>query len=247
MNINKTYIIIFGTLILSIIIIFGTITYYNQRTEQGQIPNGEQFVFNFSQDYPVNFGEFSDFIGSCKKGVFSGIFEGLKDQEMKELVCALIKVKEDSSYIYASPNSYIPIFIPLDSIISFKSDRYLGISVDFKDVIRKYDPSLLEKDKLSFCSISEPAWEDKFYLQIAPEQNLFFPEGNIGCAQLAIDKIHSITFSGFIPQAESLNIKTYLVDEQIVSDAMNKQSFSEIKEILKDYPVIWQMRKPINL
>jgi hypothetical protein len=56
-----------------------------------------------------------------------------------------------------------------------------------------------------------------------------------------------MSFSGFIPQAEFLNIKQYLVEEQTVSEVINKQSFHEIKEILKDYPVIWQMEKPITI
>jgi len=247
MNINKKYIIIFGTLILLLVIITGAVTYYNEKKEQGStVENLEKRKISiFSQNYPINYIELSGFIDFCKNAVFSDV-EELKNKEIKEVVCALVKVREDSSNVHAPPNSYTPIFTPLDSISSFKPDRYIGISVDLKDVVREYDPSLLEKEKLYFCNISEPSWEDQLYLQIAPEQNLFFPEEDIGCAQLAMDQTPSITFSGFIPRAESLNIKQYLVDEQTVSDVMNKESFSEIKDILKDYPIIWQMEKPIT-
>ena len=144
-----------------------------------------------------------------------------------------------------SSNFYFPFFMPLEAILSFKPDKYLGISVDLKDVVREYDPSLLEKEKLYFCSISEPSWLDPFYLQIEPKQDLIFDEGDVSCAGVKMNNSPFINFSGFIPQAESLNIKQYLVDEQTVAEVMNKQSFSEIKEILKDYPIIWQMEKPI--
>jgi hypothetical protein len=78
-----------------------------------------------------------------------------------------------------------------------------------------------------------------------PKQTRIFDEGDIGCTGVNTD-IPLVMYSyGFVPQAESLNIKQYLVDEQTVSEVMNKQSFSEIKEILSNYPIIWQMEKPI--
>ena len=258
MNINKKYIIIFGTLILLLVIITGAITYYNERKEQVQvsdisdIPDIGQDVLSFSQDYPNSFNGFVDFINFCKGGVLSDI-EELKNKEIKEVVCTIGRelrklVLKDNTRL---ASAYIPSFSPLDSIISFKPDKYVGISVDLKDVIRKYDPSLLEEENLYFCSISEPSWTDPFYLlPIVPKQDLIFGNGDISCVGIKMDgikigKTPFITFSGFVPQAESLNIRYYLVDEQTVSDAMNRQSLSEIKEILKDYPIIWQMEKPI--
>lgn len=246
MNINKKYIIIFGTLILLLVFITGAITYYNEKESETKIPDITQVVLGFSQDYPTNLDEFSDFISFCKNGVFSEI-EVLKNKEIKEVVCIL--GRETTRFLSHGKtrlvNTYIPSFSSLDSISSFEFDKYIGISVDLKDVVRKYDSSLLEGDKLYLCSISEPSWKDVLYLKIDPEQNLSFPEGDIDCLQFVMDGTASITFSGFIPQAESLNIKQYLVDEQTISDVMNKPSFSEIKDILNDYPVIWQMEKPI--
>ena len=79
-----------------------------------------------------------------------------------------------------------------------------------------------------------------------PKQDLIFDEGDVSCGWVNTEGNHTIYFSGFIPQAEFLNIKQYLVDKQIVSEIMTKQSFSEIKEILKEYPIIWEMEKPIT-
>ena len=252
MDINKKYIIIFGTLVLLLVIITGGITYYNERKEQVQvsdisdIPDIGQDALSFSQDYPNSFNGFVDFISFCKGGVLSDI-EELKNKEIKEVVCTIERelrklVLKDNTRL---ASAYIPSFSPLDSVISFKPDKYVGISVDLKDVIRKYDQSLLEKEKLYFCSISEPSWADSFYLQMEPKFDLIFNEGDVSCGGIKMDQTPSINFSGFIPQAESLNIKHYLVNEQTVSEVMNKQSFSEIKEILKDYPIIWQMERPI--
>ena len=246
MNINRKYIIIFGTLILLLVFITGAITYYKEKGVQTKIPDVKQTDPIFFQDYPDSLSRLKDFVGFCNSGVFSDI-EELKNKKIKEIVCILkpetikIVLKDNTRLV----SGYIPSFSTLDSIVSFKSGEYIDISVDLKDVLREYDASLLEKDKLYFCSISEPSWTDPFYLQIEPKQNLIFDEGDVSCGGIKMDKIPFMNFSGFIPQAESLNIKQYLVDEQTVSDVMNKQSFSEIKDILEDYPIIWQMEKPI--
>jgi len=241
MNINKKYIIIFGTLILLLVFITGAITYYKEKGEQAQIPDTKQHVLSLSQDYPTNPKELLDFIGFCKNSVFSDV-EELRNKKVKQVACILTNESEEK------PSGFsFPLFIPLESIFSLKPDNYLGISVDLKDVVREYDSLLLEEEKLYFCNISEPSWEDQLFVQLVPEQNLFFPEGGICCAGIEMENDHSINFSGFIPQAESLNIKHYLVNEQTVSDVMNKQSFSEIKDILSNYPIIWQMEKPITL
>jgi len=249
MDTKKIWIITLGTLVLSIIIIFGTITYYNQRVEQAQIPNGKQSVLRSYQHSPADPGELLYFIDYCKNVVLFSDLEELNNQEIREGVCTVERelrelALEDNTLLVSN---YTPSFSSLDSIISFEPDNYIGIVVDLKGVVRKYNPSLLEKDKLYFCSISEPSWADQFYLQTEPDQDLIFDEGDVSCGGIKTEGTHTIFFSGSIPQAESLNIKQYLVNEQTVSDVMNKKSFLEIKEILKNYPIIWQMEKPINL
>ena len=249
MNINRKYIIIFGTLVLLVIIIVGINSYLNERAEQAQISNGEQSVLNSSLDNPARAEALSDFINECKNAVLFSDIEGLKNKEIKEIVCML---KQERGMVVLGDkvrlvSDLMPSFLSLDSIISFKVGDYIGISVDLKDVVRKYDQSLLEEEKLYFCSISEPSWTDPLYLQTEPVQDLIFDEGDVSCGGIKTEGAHTIYFSGFIPQAESLNIKQYLVDEQTVSDVMSKKSFSEIKEILNNYPIIWQMEKPINL
>jgi hypothetical protein len=249
MNINRKYIIIFGTLILLLVIITGAIIYYKEKTEQTQISDAEQYVVNFSQDYPTSLSELSNFLFLCNNAVFSDSvdMEEIRDQDIREAVCMLepltSKVVLSEDILLA--NIHIPSFSSLNSIISFNPSRYIGISVNFNDVIREYNPSLLQEERWYVCSISEPSWADPS-LQMNPKQTLIFDEGDVLCGSIKADKSSSIYFSGFIPQAESLSIKQYLVDEQTVSEVLNKQSFSEIKEILKDYPIIWQMEKPIN-
>jgi len=246
MNINRKYIIIIGTLVLLSVIIIGGITYYKEKGVQTQIPDVKQFVFNFFRDYPDSPSKLSDFLIFCHNAVFSDI-EELKNEKITEVVCTLEpetrKVVLKEMILLAS--AYIPSFSSLDSIISFKPDRYIDIAVDLKDVVREYDASLLEEKKLYFCSISEPSWADPFSSQMKPKQTMIFDEGDVSCTGVNMSTIPTMYFYGFVPQAESLNIKQYLVDEQTVTEVMNKQSFSEIKEILKDYPIIWQMDKPI--
>ena len=246
MNINRKYIIIIGTLVLLSVIIIGGITYYKEKGVQTQIPDVKQFVFNFFRDYPDSPSKLSDFLIFCHNAVFSDI-EELKNEKITEVVCTLEpetrKVVLKEMILLAS--AYIPSFSSLDSIISFKPDRYIDIAVDLKDVVREYDASLLEEKKLYFCSISEPSWADPFSSQMKPKQTMIFDEGDVSCTGVNMSTIPTMYFYGFVPQAESLNIKQYLVDEQTVTEVMNKQSFSEIKEILKDYPIIWQMEKPI--
>ena len=247
MNINKKYIIIFGTLILLLIVITGGITYYKEKAKQAQISDWGQGTLSFSQDYPMNLKELSDFLIFCHNAPFSDT-EGLKDKEIKEVVCTIerelrkLVLKDNTRLI----STYFPSISLLDSFTSFKPDRYMVISVDLKDVLKKYDMSLLEEEKLYFCSVSEPSLADPFSSQMKkPKQTLIFDEGDVSCTGVEINDTPSMFFSGFVPHAESLSIKQYLVDEQIASNVMNKQSLPEIIDILKDYPIIWQMEKPI--
>jgi hypothetical protein len=249
MHINRKYIIIFGTLVLLLVFIAGAITYYNGKAGQAQISDEEQSVLNSSLNNPVRAEALSGFINECKHAVLFSDIEGLKNKEIKEIVCML---KQERGMIVLGDKvrivgDLIPSFLSLDSIISFKVGDYIGISVDLKDVVRKYDPSLLEKEKLYFCDISEPSLTDPLISQLELKYDLFFDEGNVSCSEIKMDETSAIIHLGFVPQAESLSIKEYLVDEQTVSDVMNNQSFSEIKKILKDDPIIWQMEKPINL
>ena len=249
MNINKKYIIIFGTLILLLVVTTGAITYYKEKEVQTQIPDVKQSVLSFSQGYPTTFSEFSGFINFCKNAVFSDT-EELKNREIKEIIC-IIEQKTRKFMLGATKeillvDTYIPSFSSLYSINSFKPNEYIGISVDIKDVIREYNEPLLEQGKLYFCSISAPSLTDFLTLQLIPNKILTFDGGNISCTGVEMNDTPSMFFSGFVPHAESLSIKQYLVNEQTASDVMNKQSFSEIKEILDDYPVIWQMKKPIT-
>ena len=250
MNINKKYIIIFGSLILLLIIITGAITYYKENAEQAQISDEKQPVISFSRNYPATFDELANFINFCKNLSLSDI-EGLKNNEgIREVGLFIVDTSID--FIKNSPNtsifsnSFVPVALPLESFISFNPGLYIGISVNLKDALSKYNPSLLEEEKLYFCSISEPSLVDPLILQLESKYDLFFDEGSVSCSGIEMDKTPVMIFLGVVPQAESLSIKDYLVDEQTASNVLSKGSFSEMKDILNDYPVIWQMEKPIT-
>ena len=148
MNINRKYIIIFGTLVLLLVIIVGGITYYKEKAEQAQTPDVKQDVLGFSKNYPTNLSEVSKFLVFCRNTVLSDA-EELKNEKITEVVCTLepetkkVVLKERTLLV----RSYTPSFSLLDSIVSFKTDKYVDIAVDLKDVVREYDHSLLEKEK----------------------------------------------------------------------------------------------------
>jgi len=251
MNINRKYIIIFGTLILLLVIITGAITYYKEKEVQIQVSGVNRDIMSFSQNYPATFSELADFINSCKNAALSDI-EELKDDEGVRVTgslmmdASLLDLIKNSSNTYTFSNSFVPVALPLESFISFNSGRYIGISVNLGDVIRRYNEPFLEQGKLYFCSISEPSLIDPLILQLGSKYDLFFDEGSVSCSGIEMDKTPVMIFLGVVPQAESLSIKDYLVDEQTASNVLSKGSFSEMKDILNDYPVIWQMEKPIT-
>lgn len=75
MKINKKYIIILGTLILLLLIIFGGITYYKEKEIKVEIPEDQQGILSFSQDHPTNYVELLDFLHFCREGLFLGLEE----------------------------------------------------------------------------------------------------------------------------------------------------------------------------
>jgi len=247
MDKNKKFLIIAGILLVFLVVFLGVNEYQNKEgilKKEITTEENEEF-FSLSQPNPTNPKELLDFISFCEDARFSGIDE-LLSKEAKQVVCQQTKMSPKFIDLYGfSDRPYLPLVFASKSVLSLESGRYIGISVDLRDVVWEYSPSLLEKDKLYFCNISEPSWTDHIVLQIEPEQNLIFAEGDVFCAGIKMDKNPSINFFGFVPQTNSLNIKSYLVDEQTVFDVMNKQSFLDIKEILKNYPIIWQMEKPI--
>jgi hypothetical protein len=257
MYINKKYIIVFSTLVLLLIIIIGGITYYQEKEDISFISNAEKYGYylipseenNFFHPNPTDLEEFLDFINFCETARFSDVNE-LKHESIKQVACFFKKMSPSSIDLYGFEHKpYLPGFSPLKLVSSFEAHQYIGISVDLKDAVREYDPALLEEENLYFCSISEPFWADPFSFEL---DNVFlnfslfgFEEGSVRCQVFEKDEYPMAIFTGFVPKAGSLSIKEYFVNEQVIYDIMYKGTFSEMKEILNDYPVIWQMEKPI--
>jgi hypothetical protein len=262
---NKKYIIVFGTLVLLLIIITGGIFYYQERLAIDLEQDIKPEIAIFPQNYPTNLEEFLNFIDFCDATKVVNVNEA-ENRGIKEIYCTiggerlrsmalingeilLINTKDESFPLLELVNS------PFLSLLSFKesldSFSYIGISVDLKDAIREYDPSLLEEEKLYFCSISEPFWADPFSFEldnVFSNYGLFgFKEGSVRCQMFENEEYPMAIFTGFVPEAESLGIKEYLVNEQAINNIIYAETFLEMKEILNDYPVIWQMEKPINL
>ena len=263
---NKKHIIIFGTLILLSIIILGGITYYREKSTQEEgldTVDIKHSIPNFSYSYPLNFDEFLSFIDFCSVQAINS--EELENKEIKEIYCSIgqkpsimVNGQIRSASISNSSSSeldlfYLPSFLLLSLKDSFNAFDYIGISLDLKDVIKRYDPSLLEEEALYFCSVSEPLWLDTFSFEsiytLPDSIMLGFDEGDVWCKLIKLNEYSIETFAGFTPEAESLGIKEYLVDEKTIVNIKEKlynQSFLDIKNILENYPIVWQMEKPIN-
>jgi hypothetical protein len=219
-----------------------------QKVGQAGVLEEKSGFFYLSQPKPSNYEELIAFISFCKNARLSGINE-LRNEEIKQVVCLLTEISPDTIKLYGFDDpSYLPGFFALKSMVSFEANRYIGISVDVKDIIKKYiDMDSFLEEELYFCSISEPALADPLILQIESKYDFSFDEGGVSCTAVQTYEDSAFISVGFVPQAESINIKLYLVDELTISDVISKQSFLEMKEIIENHPVLWHMEKPINL
>lgn len=256
---NKKYIIILGALFLLLIISTGLITYYKGKEMQIQRPfdESEDFII-VPLDYPSSFKELSSFIKILKNAVLLDR-EELKGAEGIRAAGSYITEKTslldldviqsyfDDEYISYTPD-LMTLSASLESIPVLKANKYFGISLNTQDIIQADSNSLLsEENVLHFCTISEPALEDPLLKQIESENDFWFSQGSISCMEVNPNEEHAMIFVGFVPQAELISIKLYLVDDFTILDIRNAQSFLETKEIIDDYNILWQMEKPINL
>lgn len=263
---NKKYIIILGASVLLLIIILGGTTYYKERNKQEEgfgVIDVKQSIPKFSYPYPLNLDEFSSFIDFCSIQAMNP--KELESTEIKEIYCSIGQklftmvngqirsalIKDPS--LSGSDLFYVPSFLLLDLKDSFNAPDYIGISINLKNVIKKYNPSLLEQEVLYFCSVSEPLWLDTFSFEsiytLPDSIMLGFDEGDVWCKLIKLNEYSVETFAGFTPYVESLSIKEYLVNETVIADIKEKsynRSFLDIKNILENYPIVWQMEKPVN-
>jgi hypothetical protein len=249
---NKKLIIILGVLFLLLIIFTGVITHYKWKEAQTQLSfdKGENSVLDYSFNSPSNFKELSGFIKILKNAVF---LDEKRLESAKEIRTVGLYMPEKSflsnfDIIKNYLNEKHISFPSLDSIPALKAGQYFGISLNTQDIIQINSNSFLsEENILHFCAISEPALEDPLFEEIESDNDFWFSQGSISCMEVKPNEDHAIIFVGFVPQAELISIKLYLVDDFTINNIRNAQSFLEMKEVLNDYNILWQMEKPINL
>jgi len=249
---NKKIITVLGILALLLIIFVGVTTYYKGKGLQIRESLDEQknLVLDYQSNFPSNFKELSSFIKILKNATFSDEKE-LKDN--KEIRAVGLYMPDNSflnnfDIIKNYLNDKHISFTPLKYISVLEANQYFGVSVNVQDIIQSYNDSLFpEENLLHFCTISEPALMDPLFEEIESENDFWFSQGNVSCIKINPNEDHAIIFVGFIPQAESINFKLYLVNDYTVFDIKDKKTFLEMKEILETYPVLWQTEKLINL
>ena len=249
---NKKLVTILGILVLLLIIFVGIVTYYKEKELQIKEPldGGESFISDYQSNFPSNFKELSVFIEILKNVIFSDEKE-LEDN--KEIRAIGLYMPDDPflnnfDIIKNYLNEKHLSFTSLESISVLKANQYFGISINVQDIIQSYIDSLpSEENILHFCTISEPALTDPLFEEIESENDFWFSQGSVSCMKIDPNEDRAIIFVGFIPQAELINFELYLVDDYTIFDIRDKKSFSEMKEVLENYPLLWQMEKIINL
>jgi len=258
MDINKKYIIIFGTLILLLIIVIGGITYYNKRKEQVQIsdiPDWEQDALSFSQNYPISFEETDLFHKDCAGSIIIGM-STLMDQnlterqEIREIFCTLEQYEKYTGYA----GKYINVLRLLKQVPNFKQGQYISIAVKYKDLLQKNTSVISLEDGFNLCAITKPALREPFREQLLLEnqinlnRDIVFSDGEIFCSRFfgfPSERLN-LLISGFVPQEDLFRAKIYLVPEDIVvNQLLPQESLVDIEKILQSYSLLWEIEKPI--
>lgn len=259
MKINKKYIIALGILVLFLFIIFGLNTYY---AKQSDLDN------NISEVIPEGLLNVSDFI---MEG-FKELMYYVKDPKFSEafmdsVVCyggRGITIRFDDENGNKNDSKKASYFVsknltkcnPLELTKQIPVG-YIGVFVDYLKIIEGYDLFLSEQRKLNICSTIEPSLINFQVIHsqtgfLNNENSLLFDEGSVSCYELELRKDQELNLMAFLGVIlhnttgnGSLKIQSYLVPEDATSRILKKQSFLEISNILEDFPVIWQIEKPI--
>ena len=261
MNINKKYIIIFGTLILLLLIITGAITYYNERKSEETIKILTRNHPTFYQNYPVTFEEadsFQKFCGITATPSFMSSIPSLLDEEVIEekiIVnrCCIMKEKDTTD----SEDKYILAFNSLGKVSVLRQGEYIAISINLNDLFEKNAPLFLsEENSFNLCVITNPSligpFREELLLknQININRNIVFSEGELFCTNRITEdtsnKMMDLSVSGFVPKTDLFQVKIYLIPEDsVVNQLFSQESFANIENILQSYPILWNVEKPV--
>ena len=251
MNINRNFIIIFGVSMLLIITIFGLKTYYEERGSLGgPISYDVSFKKVFDQNYPTSLEETISFNKICAD--VNEIISTRK-QEFEPLLCTLEELIEDKDYNTSGKYTFMPS--PLKNISNLLVGQYIAIAVNYSDLLQKNASTIPADSSFNLCTITEPVLLDPFREellfqdQININRNVVFSEGEVFCSKFfgsLPSKTLNLLISGFVPSVDLFQAQIYLIlEDEIVNDIFSQESFSDIKEILKLYPLLWNTEKPL--
>lgn len=251
MNINRNFIIIFGVSVLLIVTIFGFKAYYQERKFQEPISISENAIYaknpTFNQDYPISFEEADSFQTACAFTITPGMIS--EEKRSGEIFCIFGKNEKD--------NEDKDIFLRLDRevIESFYKGKYIGIAVNYSDLLEKNDFFTLPEGSFNLCTITKPALIEPFREQLLPKDqinlsrnNIVFPEGEIFCSKFfgIPHQTLNLLITGFVPETDLFQGKIYLISEdETVNNILSQESFANIENILQSYRLLWNVEKPV--
>lgn len=231
MNINKKFIILLGSLVLLIIIIFGFRAYY-----------AGQLEVIFHQNYPVSLEETKLLKQDCSEGLIAFKNQGIiGEEEMEAIVCILAQTQERSG-------QYMNTLRLLKETPVFSQGEYVSIALNYNDLLYKNISASVPENSFNVCVVTQPVLPDPFVDQSFVENDIIFSDGEVFCYKFMDlpSKTLNLVISGFIPQADELGAEIYLISEdEIIDQILSQNSLEGIKGILQSYPILWEMKKTI--
>jgi len=250
MNTNRNFIIIFGVSVLLIITIFGLKAYYQERESQKPTSISESAINIrnpiFDQNYPISFEEANSFQAACAITVTSGIVSA--EQRPREAFCVLGRNEKDDE------DKYIVLRLLGEVMGSFYEGQYIGIAVNYSDLLKKNNSFTLPEGSFNLCTITKPALVEPFREQLLLKgqinlnRNIVFPEGEVFCSKFfgTPPKTLNLMINGFVPETDLFQAKIYLIPEdETINELFSQESFANIENILQSYPLLWNVEKPV--
>lgn len=261
MNINRKYIIIFGTLILLLVVIFGGVTYYNERKlkESTQVLSKTYHTApTFDQNYPISFEEADSFQKFCAvtatPSFMSSMASLLNEEFIEEDVlanrCILIQEKDTTDF----ENKYMPAFSLLKEVPVLQESQYIAIAVNLGDLLKKNNSFISPKNNFNLCIISDPVLVNPFKEQLLQKdqinvnRSIVLSDGEAFCSKFSslLDETQTLLISGFVPKTDIFQAKIYLIlEDETVDNLLSQESFSNIEDILQSCPLLWNVEKPV--
>ena len=262
MDINRKYIIIFGTLILLLVVIAGVVTYYNEK-ESEELMQGLSKTDHrapvFDQNYPISFEEADSFQKFCAITATPSFMASmsllLNEEFIKEeiLVNRCILIQEENTADNFE-NKYTPAFSLLRKVPILHKGQYIAVAVNYGDLFQMDNLSSSLEREFNLCTITKPAliqpFREELLLndQININHSIVFSEGEVYCKkffELPTERNNSL-ITGFVPETDIFQAGVYLVSEdEDVNELFSQESFFNMEEILQLYPFLWNTEKPV--